>query len=87
MNLLLLPKHLQDLISEYNVEHRPLMRSVMDELDHYWNCRNKTDKYCDFCDDKAQEQYSKYILWKKFNFCGERCMYEGEHCILKNYRR
>jgi hypothetical protein len=34
MNLLLLPKQLQDLINEFNVEHRPLMRVVMNELLH-----------------------------------------------------
>jgi hypothetical protein len=31
MKMLLLPKELQDLISEYNVEHRPTMRVVMNE--------------------------------------------------------
>ena len=32
MNLLLLPTELQNLISEFNVEHRPIMRLVMNEL-------------------------------------------------------
>jgi hypothetical protein len=30
-----LPKELQDLISEYNVEHRPNMRFVLDDLTNH----------------------------------------------------
>ena len=86
MNLLLLPKQLQDLISEFNVEHRPMMRVVMNELNRYWIWRNEKDKDCVNCFNDADEQYSKYILWKKYNFCGEWCRHDLEYHIRKSYR-
>lgn len=87
MNLLLLPKHLQDLISEFNVQHRPLMQVVMDELIRYCIWRNEKDKDCNNCFNEAEEQYSKYILWKKYNFCGEWCRNDLEDHIRKTLRR
>ena len=86
MNLLLLPKHLQDLISMFNAEHRPLMRVLMDELNRYWIWRNEKDKDCNNCFNYADEEYSKYILWKKYNFCGEWCRHDLEDHIRKSYR-
>jgi len=86
MNLHLLPKQLQDLISEFNVEHRPIMRVVMDELNHYWIWRNENDKECDVCGNKAKEEYSINILWEKYHFCGEYCRYEREYYLRKSYR-
>jgi len=49
MNLLLLPKELQVLISEFNVQHRHVMRLVMNEL--LLKCKERTnnDKYCLGC--------------------------------------
>ena len=87
MNLLLLPKHLQDLISEFNVEHRPLMRVLMDELNRYLICRNEKDKDCNNCFNYSDAQYSTYILWKKYNFCGEWCRHDLEYHIRKTLRR
>jgi hypothetical protein len=86
MNVLLFPKHVKDLISEFNVEHRPLMRLVIDELDRYWNWRNEKAKDCDNCFNYADDQYSIYILWKKYNFCGEWCRHDLEDHIRKSYR-
>ena len=87
MNLLLLPKHLQDLISEFNVEHRPLMRVLMDELNRYLIWRNEKDKDCNNCFNYSDAQYSTYILWKKYNFCGEWCRHDLEYHIRKTLRR
>jgi len=87
MNLLLLPKNLQDLISEFNVKHRPLMRLVIDELKRYWILRIEKDKDCNNCFNYADEQYSKYILWSKYNFCGEWCRHDFEYHIRKSYNR
>ena len=87
MNLLLLPKQLQDLVSEFNVEHRPLMRVVMNELlikceERVWN-----DKYCDNnCGNYAKEQYSTYIYWHKYNFCGGWCRCDREYHIRRTLR-
>jgi len=87
MNLLLLPKQLQDLISEFNVEHRPLMKLVMNELIIQCEDRNEKDKYCVNCDSCAEEQYSNYIFWHKYTFCGEWCSYDTEYHIRKTLRR
>ena len=87
MNLLLLPKELQDLISEFNVEHRQLMRIVMNELLIKYNDRIEKDKYCYNCDNYAEEEYSNYILWHKYKFCGTWCSYDTEYYIRKRFRR
>ena len=75
MNLLLLPKQLQDLISEFIVEHRPLMRLVTNELLIKYEDRIENDKYCVNCGNYAKEQYSTYIFWNKYTFCGGWCSY------------
>jgi len=49
MNLLLLPKELQVLISEFNVEHRPIMRVLMRELLVKYKQCTDNDKYCLGC--------------------------------------
>jgi hypothetical protein len=86
MNLLLLPKQLQDLISEFNVEHRPLMRVVINELLIKYEERIENDKYCVNCGNDAEEQYSNYILWHKYTFCGGWCSYDTEYHLRKSYR-
>ena len=87
MNLLLLPKELQDLISEFNVEHRPLMRLVMNELLIKYEERFENDNYCVNCKGYAEEQYSRYIFGDKYTFCGEWCSYDTEYQIRKTLRR
>ena len=92
MNLLLLPKQLQDLVSEFNVEHRPLMRLVMHELSMRlvmnellinYEERIENDKYCDNCGNYAKEEYSTYIYWHKYNFCGGWCRCDKEYHIRR----
>ena len=87
MHLPLLPKQLQDLISEFNVEHRPLMRVVMNELLIKCEERIENDQYCVNCNGYAEEQYSKYIFWHKYTFCGGWCSYDTEYHIRKTLRR
>jgi len=86
MNLHLLPKDLQILISEFNVEHRPIMRVVMNELNRYWMLRIEKEKECDVCGKNSKEEYSKNILWRRYHFCGDYCMYEREYYLRKSYR-
>ena len=87
MNLLLLPKQLQDLISEFNVEHRPLMQGVMNELLIKYEEKIENDKYCDNnCGNYAEEQYSTYIYWHKYNFCGNWCRCDREYHIRTTLR-
>jgi hypothetical protein len=87
MKILLLPKELQDVISEFNVEHRPLMRRVMHELLVKYEERIENDNYCVNCNSVAEEQYSRYIFGDKYTFCGEWCSYDTEYQIRKTMRR
>jgi hypothetical protein len=87
MKLVLLPKHIQDLISEFNVEHMPLMRVVMNELIIKYRDRVDNDKYCVNCGNDAEEEYSTYIYWHKYNFCGGWCQSDKEYHIRKTLRR
>jgi hypothetical protein len=87
MNLHLLPKQLQDLINEFNVEHRPTMRVVMNQLLIKCEQRIENDKYCVNCGNDAEEQYSRYIYWHKYNFCVGWCQSDTEFHIRKTLRR
>jgi len=87
MNLLLLPKELQNSISVFNMEHMSIMRTVMNELLIKCETRKENDKYCSNCCNYSQEQYSNYIFWHKYKFCGEWCRYDTEYQIRKSYKR
>jgi hypothetical protein len=101
MNLLLLPKELQDLVGEFNVEHRPKMKLVTNELfkKHHGtkmcvvihelleNTELITDTLCFYCGNYADEYYTKNILWCEYTFCGDRCQYEAEKDVRKNYTK
>jgi hypothetical protein len=87
MDLLLLPNDIQKLIGEFNVEHRPIMRVVMNELIIKYEERIENDQYCVNCGNDAEEQYSTYIYWHKYNFCGGWCSYDTEYHIRKTLRR
>lgn len=87
MDLLLLPNDIQNLIGEFNVEHRPKMRVVMDELVIKYEERIENDKYCVNCGNDAEEQYSNYIFWHKYTFCGGWCSDDTEYHIRKTLRR
>jgi hypothetical protein len=78
MNINLLPSVLRDLIGEYNVEHRPKMRLVLNELLESYTCMNCDSDFCD-------KRYIKMILSNKFIFCSEWCMDEMENYIRKSY--
>jgi hypothetical protein len=80
MNIKLLPRVLQDLIGEFNVEHRPKMKLVLEELMEYYTCMNCSSDFYD-------KRYTKTILSNKFVFCSEWCMDDMEHHIRKSYRQ
>lgn len=95
MNLLLLPKELQVLISEFNVEHKPIMRKVThelllrlvrNELLVKYKERVDNDKYCLGCGCLSDKQYLTYIYWRKYSFCGKWCMYDTEYSIRRSRR-
>jgi len=83
INLLLLPKEIQDLIGEFNVDHRPNMRKVMTEL--LTNHNNKQpESLCRNCGCmNATAEYTRYIYWEKYTFCSAQCQYELERDIRK----
>ena len=81
----LLYKERNDLIGS---EHISAMRLVMNELVIKSNERIDEDKYCANCSSNySVEQYSTYIFWHKFEFCGEWCKYNGEGEMRKSYMR
>jgi len=85
MKLLLLPRELQNLIGEFNVEHRPQMQLVINELLEKHNNRIITEYFCRNCGDaNINTNYTSYIFWCKYIFCGLFCQYSGERSIL-NY--
>ncbi len=85
MNIHLLPNELQILVGEYNVEHRPQMRQVCAELLKIHKNRDCACMNCGYSD--IDEEYTRYILWKKYTFCGAECQYDLESDRRKNYLR
>ena len=84
MNLLLLPKELQDLIGEFNVEHRPQMQIVTNELLEKHNNRIITECFCRNCGDTNRNaDYTTYIYWCKYSFCSGWCQYDYESSMRK----
>jgi hypothetical protein len=45
--------------------------------------RTEKDKYCSNCRCYAEEEYSRYIFWHKYNYCGEWCIMDSEHHIRR----
>lgn len=84
MNLQLLPKDIQTLIYEFNVDHRPKMKIVLEDLLK----RFHHIVYCKYCHRKTiNENLLKYIFWKKNWFCSRWCefhedlyIYNKEQC-------
>lgn len=84
MNLQLLPKEIQIVIDEFNVEHRPKMRVVLEDLLRIFNY-NVYCKYC--CCRNNNKNTIKFIFGKQFWFCSRWCQfhedlynYNKEHC-------
>ena len=80
-----LPKELRDIIGEYNVEHRPLMKKVLQEL-------TKTDNKCNICNIVLTNDryYGLYIYtWNrhKYIYCSLDCCEVGDSGKLKARRK
>lgn len=89
LNLSLLPKEIRILIDEYNVQHRPMMKLVMNELMNECSLRNYEHNICQNCQDKLYNNniIETYIMWKKYSFCCLRCEFETEDNIRQTWRR
>ena len=74
----MLPQSIKILIGEFNVDHREQMGYVLQEL-------IEKEYTCWFCDDIIENNRKvRYIMWKKFVFCGcsdSTCSSEGEDLI------
>ena len=81
MNVNLLPQVLQDLIGEFNVEHRVQLRIVLNEMLEY----HLKNKYCMNCDYYyAEIKYTRNIFDETYIFCCEWCQWGFEYDITHN---
>ena len=88
MDLSLLPKEIQILISEFNIEHRPNMKIVMNELCKKTKKQKYINNICRNCGDELySERKETYIFWKKYIFCSTYCNFETEDAIRRSFRR
>lgn len=88
MDLSLLPTEIQILISEFNIEHRPKMKIVMDELTKKTKKHKYINNICRNCGDKLYNNREEtYILWKKYIFCCTHCRFHTEDAIRRGFRR
>jgi len=80
-----LPRELQDLISEYNVEHRPKMKNVLSELTNNEICTS----ICEACD--IGKIGIPLYTFSPFEFiCSKKCIklyvsFIPDGCPDKNY--
>lgn len=78
MNILLLPQELQNLISEFNVEHRPKMNLVFNELLLKYEHIIFNDNHCNYCRAPPHEKFTRFVLlkkYKKYKFCSGWCSF------------
>lgn len=86
-----LPKVIQDIIGEFNSNHRLEMKAVFSEIIEkygsfcYYTCDNWE------CSEQGMEIYGKpivvSILFEDCYFCCEQCADEGDDNIRRAYRR
>jgi hypothetical protein len=74
------------LIAEFNVEHRPKMRVMLNELIEKHNNDIIMNSLCVNCGDCSDDNYTTYLFWNKYTFCGEWCQYDGITDMRKNYK-
>lgn len=90
MNLQLLPREIQILINEYNVDHRPKMKMVLEELlerfVEYIEYNDNDENICFNCGAEALPEYTVTIFCKELKFCGSWwCRDDTEYYARKNY--
>jgi len=75
-----LPREVRNIIEEYNVNHRPFMKQVLQEL-------TKTSNKCRFCKIFVEEPYiALYIYtWNRHKniYCSPECCEAGDNGVLK----
>jgi hypothetical protein len=72
-----LPYELQNLIYEYNVEHRPNMNKVFDELYVHFGFDKYYLDHCYHCNHILNDKYTLlFINSIRYKYC------MGQHCIV-----
>jgi hypothetical protein len=72
-----LPQTIMNLIGEFNADHRNLMRNVLDEL--LFNETICCSCYKDI--SEVEERKVRYIMFKRYIFCCDWCLSDGEEYI------
>lgn len=70
------------MIYEYNVEHTPKMQIVLKESLKKHKSNSYTSNHCSYCRIQPNLPVIKYILWKKYTFCSEWCLFNEEYDML-----
>ena len=87
----ILPKEMQDMIHEFNVDHRPIMKQICKEIftAHKYRLFHFTfDSFkCDNCHCKNKEIEYDIVkcLGIYFIFCGDYCEYDQLQYVRKLY--
>ena len=64
--------------------HNHKMNSLLHELLENNKKNIEKNTKCSNCGCDADEQYTRYIFWHKYTFCGGWCQYDTERSIRKN---
>jgi hypothetical protein len=81
-----LPKDIIILIEQYNVNHRILMKNILNELLSKYNHNLIIHSRCNNCASKSNQKFTKYIFWKKFSYCSDWCSFDNEYLIRNKYK-
>ena len=81
-----LPKELIDIIYEYNPEHRPMYKKVLEELIERYNDIHS----CDNCGNELNEEDSIithiYLYKKRYAYCSMYCKWEFNYDLRKRWK-
>ena len=75
------------LMEVHGSKMKETINELLTELLNKHEIRNNYDRYCCNCGSYANTQYSRYIFWNKYEFCGEWCSFDTESEMRKSYRR
>lgn len=86
MNLQLLPREIQNLINEFNVQHRPQMKQVLEELlETQPVIYSDEPPTCSHCGADAVAELSTHIMSHRFDFCSFWCRNDAEKFMRWSY--
>lgn len=80
MNLILANKE-----ATLRTNHISKMSLIFNELLEEYNKRIITYSLCINCGNSANDNFTRYIYWRKYTFCGGWCQYDVESDIRKHH--